>query len=60
MSEFMLIDNLKKQISKFCSVVILDQTILSPVFFTFFHCPLIPVSLQIHIAFIAHLLFGLY
>lgn len=59
-SEFMLIGNLKKQISKFCSVVISGPTILGPVFFTFLHCPLIAISLQIHISFIAHLLFGLY
>lgn len=60
MSEFMLMDNLKKQISKSCSVVISDQTILGSVFFTFSYCPLITISLQINISFIAHLLFGLY
>lgn len=48
MFEFMLIDNLKKIISKFCSVVISDQTILASIFLTFFHFPLITISLQIH------------
>lgn len=60
MSEFMLIDNLKKQILKFCSVVISDQTILASIFFTLFHCPLIAISLQTHFSFIPYLLFGLY
>lgn len=43
MSEFMLAGNLKKQISKLCSVVISDQSILGSVFFAFFHYPLITV-----------------